>query len=93
LFVADAANVLPFRRDGAEAVLIGVANLSADPFPQVLIQLKPFCEGKPLVECLTAEGKRRPVEVEAKSANGYLHLRIPVRVPPLDLACFRLSKA
>jgi hypothetical protein len=93
LFVEGAANILPFRRDGESAVLIGVANLAADPLPQVVLQLAPPFEGKPVVEYLTPEGKPRPVEVEAKLADGYLHLGIPVRVAPIELACFRLTKA
>jgi hypothetical protein len=93
LFVAEAANVLPFRRDGETAVLIGVANLSADPMGQVVLQLAPPFEGKPRVEHLTPEGNRKPIEVETQLADGYMHLRIPVRVPPIELACFHLTKA
>jgi hypothetical protein len=93
LFVEDAANVLPLRRDGENAILIGVANLSADPMPQILLQLAPPFEGKPVIEYLTSEGKRRLVDVAARRADGYLHLRIPVGVPPIELACFRLTKA
>jgi hypothetical protein len=93
LFVEDAPNVLPLRRDGENAVLIGVANLCADPMPQVALQLAPPFRDIPVVEYLTPEGNRRPIDVEAQQAGGYLHLRIPVRVPSLELACFRLTKA
>jgi hypothetical protein len=93
LFVEGAANVLPLRRDGERAVLIGVANLSADPIPQVVLQLAPPFEGKLVIEYLAPEGKRKPIEVETQLTDGYLHLQIPVRVLPLELACFRLTKA
>jgi hypothetical protein len=93
LFVEGAANVLPLRRDGEKAVLIGVANLSADPMPEVELQLAPPFEGKPAVQWLTLEGKRKPVDAEALLAGGYWHVRIPVRVAPVGLACFRLTKA
>jgi hypothetical protein len=93
LFVEGAANVLPLRRDGERAVLIGVANLSADPILQVVLQLAPPFEGKPVTEYLTPEGMCKPIEVETRLTDGYLRLRIPVRVPPVELACFRLTKA
>ena len=92
LFVEGAANVLPLRRDGENAVLIGVANLSADPIPAVVAHLGLPSEVKPVVECMTLEGRHRAVEVVARRADGYLHLRIPVRIAPLTLACFRLVK-
>jgi len=93
LVVADAANVLPLRRDGDNAVLIGVANLSADPMPQTVLQLAPPFEVKPVLECLTPEGIRKATEIEAKAVEGYLRLRIPVKIAPLTLVCFRLPRA
>jgi hypothetical protein len=57
------------------------------------LSFAPAGEGKPVIEYMTPEGKRRPVDIAARRADGYLHLQIPVGVPPIELACFRLTKA
>jgi hypothetical protein len=61
LFVEDAPNVCPLRRDGGNEVLIGIANLSADPLLHVSFQMARIFEGKPQIEYLTPEGKRTPL--------------------------------
>ncbi len=62
-FVEDAPNVFPLRRDGEDAALIGVANLCADPMPQLALQLASPFAGKPVVEYLT------PKEIASESMS------------------------
>jgi hypothetical protein len=93
LFVEDAPNVCPFRRDGEKAVLIAIANLSVDPLPHLNFQMaRPFA-GEPRIEYLTPEGKYVPLKVQATVQENYLYLRTSVHVDPLGLACFRLTQA
>jgi hypothetical protein len=93
LFVEDAPNVCPLRRDGENAVLIGIANLSVDPLPRVRFQIaRPF-EGEPRIEYLTPDGKVVQIEAQVSLRERYLHLRTPVRIEPLALGCFRLTQA
>ena len=93
LFVEDAPNVCPFRRDGEKAVLVGIANLSVDPLPHVSFRMaRPF-EGEPRIEYLTPEGKCVQLKVQGTMQEDYLYLRTPVQIEPLGLACFRLTPA
>ena len=93
LFVEDAPNVCPFRRDGEKTVLIGIVNLSVDPLPHLSFQMaRPFA-GEPQIEYLTPEGKGVQLKVQATGQENYLSLRTPVRIEPLELACFRLTPA
>ncbi len=92
LFVEGAANVLPLRRDGETAILIGIANLSADPIPRVAIQLGLPLEAKPAVEYLSPDGRLQTIPIAAERTDGCWRLRIPVSVSPLSLACFRLVR-
>jgi hypothetical protein len=93
LFVEDAPNICPFRRDGEKTVLIGIANLSVDPLPHVSFQTTHPFEGDHRVEYLTPEGKGLPLKVQATVQENYLSLRMPVQIEPLGLACFRLTQA
>jgi hypothetical protein len=93
LFVEDAPNVCPFRRDGEKAVLIAIANLSVDPLAHVSFRMaRPF-EGEPRIEYLTPEGKCVQLKVQGTMQDDYLYLRTPVQIEPLGLACFRLTPA
>jgi hypothetical protein len=93
VFVEDAPNVCPFRRDGEKAVLIAIANLSVDPLRHLRFQMaRPFA-GEPQIEYLMPEGKYVPLKVEATVRENYLYLQTPVDVEPLGLACFRLTPA
>jgi len=92
LFVEDAPNVCPLRRDGESAVLIGIANLSVDPLPHVRFQIaRPFA-GEPRIEYLAPDGKVVQIEAQVSLKERYLHLRTPVRIEPLALGCFRLTQ-
>ncbi len=93
LFVEDAPNVCPIRRDGEKSVLIGIANLSADPLPHVSFQMAHVPREVSRIEYLTPEGKYVPLNIRPTRQEGYLHFRTPVRIEPLGLACFRLSEA
>jgi hypothetical protein len=93
LFVENAANVFPLRRDGDNAVVIGIANLSADPLSNITLWVAPSFAGKPEVEYLAPEGKIVPLRAKVTPERGYLCVRTPVTASPLDLACFRLTAA
>jgi hypothetical protein len=93
LFVENAPNVCPFRRDGSNAVVIGIANLSGDPLSNVTFRLAPPFAGTPRVEYLTPEGKVTPLDAQVTREEQYLRVRSSVTAAPLDLACFRLVKA
>lgn len=90
LFVEDAANVCPLRRDGAGLALVGIANLTPDTLPQLSFRVAPLRKGRSTVECLGADGKLAPVDVQVQSLEGYLQVRAKVTVQPLDFVCFRI---
>jgi len=58
LFVEDAANVFPLRRDGQNAVVVGIANLTPDTLPHIIFRVAPFFKGTPRLESLSS---RKPV--------------------------------
>jgi hypothetical protein len=93
LFVENAPNVCPFRRDGDGTVVIGIANLSADPLSHVAFWVQPPFAGKLHLEYLTREGRISPLNAQVTLEGGYVHVQTPVTASPLDLVCFRLAKA
>ena len=93
LFVEDAPNVFPLRRDGEKAIVVGIANLTPDPLPQVTFRIAPPFKGKPKVEVLTLTSKAALPNFQVSEAEGYLQFHAPVRIAPLELVCFRISAA
>jgi hypothetical protein len=91
LFVEEAPNVFPLRRDGEMAVVVGIANLTADPLPQVKFRIAVPFEGKPALELLTFSSKGPLSNFHATATDGYLRFQLPVGIAPLELACFRIS--
>jgi hypothetical protein len=90
LFVEDAANVLPLRRDGESAVLVGIANLTPDALPHIIFRIAPFFKGTPRLESLSS---RKPASFQLKLQEGYWRFQVAVEVPPLDLVCFKITGA
>jgi hypothetical protein len=93
LFVENAPNVCPLRRDGEDTVVIGIANLSADSLPNVAFWVAPPFQGEPKVEYLTVEGRVSSLDARVTLDGGYVYVQTPFTASPLDLACFRLTKA
>jgi hypothetical protein len=91
LFVEEAANVCPLRRDGKNTVVIGIANLSADALLHVSFQMAHLLERISRIEYLTPGGESTLLNVQATLKEGYQYFRTPVRIEPLELACFRLT--
>lgn len=93
LFVEQAADVYPLRRDGENMVLIGITNLSADPLRHVSFRVDRLFEGQPRIEYLTPDGRAVEVEAHVSRKEDSLHFRTPVQIEPLALGCFRLTRA
>jgi hypothetical protein len=91
LFVENAADVWPLRRDGAGVIAIALANLSADPLRSVTLRVGGRFE-RPAVEVLTPAGLATP-PFEVRADGGYTRLRGPVDIEPYTLACFRVTGA
>lgn len=90
LFVEDAANIFPIRRDGNNTIVIGIANLSGDPLPQISFRVGSPPEGKPVVEHLTNNGVIKNGDITTIMKEGYLNVFAPVQIQPLGLSCFRI---
>ena len=90
LFVEDAADVLPLRRDGNSAVVVGIANLTPDTLPQIIFRVAPFFKGTPGLESLSS---RKPATFQLKLQEGYWRFQVADEVGPLELACFRIFGA
>jgi hypothetical protein len=93
LFVEDAPNVFPLRRDGEKAVVVGIANLTPDPLPQVKFRIAPPFKGRPAVEALTFASKAASMNFQMTETEGYWRFQVPVLIAPLELVCFRISAA
>lgn len=91
LFIEDAANVFPIRRDGNNTMVIGIANLSGDPLPQISFRVGTLLQGNPLVECLTNNGVTKYNDIKTTIGRGYLNVLVPAIIQPLDMFCFRIK--
>ena len=88
LFVEDAANVFPLQRDGPKSVVIGIGNLTPDTLPRLTFRVAPFSKGTPRLESLSS---RKPVVNQQKHQDGYWRFQVVCAVPPLELACFKIT--
>ena len=93
LFVEDAPNVFPIRRDGEKAVLLGIGNLSVDPLLRVRFEIANPFEGEPRIEYLAADGRPAHLAAQMSLRGRSLYVQTPVRIEPLSLGCFRLAWA
>jgi hypothetical protein len=88
LFVEDAANVLPLRRDGEGSVLVGIANLTPDTLPHINFRMAPFFRGTPQLESLLYQ---KMPSFQVTFQEGYWRFQVAVEVPPLELACIKIT--
>lgn len=91
LFIEESANVFPLLREGKNTVVIGIANLSGDPLPQVKFRVGMHVQSKPHLECLTGNGVIKDGEIKAGFEKDYLHVVVPGVMQPLDLFCIRIT--
>ncbi len=93
LFVENAPNVFPIRRDGKKSILVGICNLSSDPFTRVSFELANPFEGRPRIEYLEPGGTVAPVDAHMTVRGRSLHVQTATQIAPLTLGCFRLRRA
>ena len=93
LFVENAANICPFRKDGNQRLLVGIANLSGDPLDELRFRAAPLGSGQITVDYLDAAGKSVRIPAICATNEGSLYVRTQLDLKPLDFACLRLQPA
>lgn len=90
LFVEDAANVLPLRRDGESSALVGIANLTPDTLPHIIFRMAPFFKGTPRLE---SRPSQKSATFQLERQEDYWRFQVSGEVPPLDLVYFKITRA
>ena len=91
LFVENAPNILPLRKDGEKSTVIGIANLSGDPLENVTFRLGTPHHYSSEIVVLNEGGILKSPMVEISKRRDSLSLRSEVSIRPMEMACFRLT--
>jgi hypothetical protein len=89
LFVEGTPNVLPLRRDSQNAIVVGIANLTPDTHSQITFRV-PALAGTPRLESLMSP--KTPV-FQVTREEGYWRFQVSMKVQPLDLLGFKITRA